>query len=93
MDGTNADDLKKYRPGLKAIQELGIISGLHIFLSELCKIRTVAGLLYGFILFYSRKLWSRYGIFRRSAALFRSYFICHLLHLLCSRIVLLRDSL
>jgi uncharacterized protein len=28
MDGTNADDLKKYRPGLKAIQELGIRSPL-----------------------------------------------------------------
>ncbi len=28
MDGTNSDDLKSYRPGLKALKELGIISPL-----------------------------------------------------------------
>lgn len=28
MDGTNADDLKEYRPGLRALSELGIISPL-----------------------------------------------------------------
>lgn len=28
VDGTNADDLKEYRPGLKALNELGIISPL-----------------------------------------------------------------
>ncbi len=28
IDGTNADDLKQYRPGLKAIKELGIVSPL-----------------------------------------------------------------
>lgn len=28
MDGTNADDLKEYRPGLKALSELGIVSPL-----------------------------------------------------------------
>lgn len=28
MDGTNADDLKVYRPGRKALQELGVISPL-----------------------------------------------------------------
>ncbi len=28
MDGTNADDLKLYRPGLKALRELGVISPL-----------------------------------------------------------------
>ncbi len=28
LDGTNADDLKEYRPGLKALKELGIISPL-----------------------------------------------------------------
>lgn len=28
LDGTNADDLKEYRPGLKALAELGIVSPL-----------------------------------------------------------------
>ncbi|WP_416198386.1 MAG: ATP-dependent sacrificial sulfur transferase LarE [Sporanaerobacter sp.] len=28
LDGTNADDLKEYRPGIKALKELGIISPL-----------------------------------------------------------------
>ena len=28
LDGTNADDLKEYRPGLKAIKELGVLSPL-----------------------------------------------------------------
>ncbi len=28
IDGTNADDLNEYRPGLKALKELGIISPL-----------------------------------------------------------------
>ncbi len=28
LDGTNADDLHQYRPGLKAVQELGIVSPL-----------------------------------------------------------------
>lgn len=28
MDGTNADDLKAYRPGLKALSELGVVSPL-----------------------------------------------------------------
>ncbi|MDO4202926.1 MAG: ATP-dependent sacrificial sulfur transferase LarE [Selenomonadaceae bacterium] len=28
LDGTNADDLKEYRPGLKAVAELGIVSPL-----------------------------------------------------------------
>lgn len=28
LDGTNADDLKEYRPGLRALQELGILSPL-----------------------------------------------------------------
>ena len=28
MDGTNADDLKVYRPGLKALSELGVVSPL-----------------------------------------------------------------
>lgn len=28
MDGTNADDLKQYRPGLRALRELGVLSPL-----------------------------------------------------------------
>lgn len=28
MDGTNADDLKQYRPGLQALRELGVVSPL-----------------------------------------------------------------
>ncbi|SHH85092.1 ATP-dependent sacrificial sulfur transferase LarE [Sporanaerobacter acetigenes] len=31
LDGTNADDLKEYRPGIKALRELGIISPLAQF--------------------------------------------------------------
>lgn len=30
LDGTNADDLKEYRPGLKALTELGIVSPLAV---------------------------------------------------------------
>ncbi len=30
LDGTNADDLKEYRPGLKALAELGIVSPLAV---------------------------------------------------------------
>ena len=36
MEGTNADDLKAYRPGIRAIRELGIISPLaDAYLKEL----------------------------------------------------------
>ena len=35
FDGTNSDDLKEYRPGLKAIAELGIISPLaHLHINK-----------------------------------------------------------
>ena len=34
MDGTNASDLDGYRPGLKALQELGIVSPLMCFTKE-----------------------------------------------------------
>ncbi len=34
MDGTNKDDLGKYRPGIKALEELGIISPLKTFLKN-----------------------------------------------------------
>lgn len=29
LDGTNADDLEEYRPGLAALRELGVKSPLH----------------------------------------------------------------
>lgn len=37
IDGSNFDDLKEYRPGRKALKELGIISPFTIF--ELTKKR------------------------------------------------------
>ena len=42
IDGTNADDLKVYRPGVKALKELGIISPLAEFGITKDEIRTFA---------------------------------------------------
>lgn len=42
IDGTNADDLKEYRPGLKALSELGIISPLAKFNITKKEVRKIA---------------------------------------------------
>ncbi len=42
IDGTNFDDLKEYRPGLKALKELGIISPLAELSISKAKIRDIA---------------------------------------------------
>ena len=42
IDGTNFDDLKAYRPGLKALQELGILSPFALFKITKEEIRTYA---------------------------------------------------
>lgn len=42
IDGTNFDDLNTYRPGLKALQELGIISPFALFKITKKEIRTYA---------------------------------------------------
>ncbi|MBC8569503.1 ATP-dependent sacrificial sulfur transferase LarE [Zongyangia hominis] len=47
IDGTNADDLTEYRPGLKALQELSILSPLaelHIGKGEVRRLARVMGL-------------------------------------------------
>lgn len=43
LDGTNADDLKVYRPGLKALKELGIRSPLAEFGVTKADVRQMAG--------------------------------------------------
>lgn len=43
MDGTNADDLKEYRPGLKALEELGIESPLAQLGITKAQVRRLAG--------------------------------------------------
>lgn len=42
LDGTNADDLKTYRPGVKALKELEIISPLAKFNISKEEVRTIA---------------------------------------------------
>ncbi len=42
IDGTNFDDLKQYRPGIKALKELGVISPLAINELTKAEIRTFA---------------------------------------------------
>ena len=42
VDGTNSDDLKVYRPGIKALKELGIISPLAKFNISKEEVRTMA---------------------------------------------------
>lgn len=43
MDGTNADDLKEYRPGLRALKELGIASPLAELGITKVQVRQMAG--------------------------------------------------
>lgn len=43
LDGTNADDLKEYRPGLKALAELGIVSPLAVAGLTKPEVRQMAG--------------------------------------------------
>lgn len=43
MDGTNADDLKEYRPGLRALKELGIVSPLAELGITKAQVRQMAG--------------------------------------------------
>ena len=42
MDGTNADDHKQYRPGLRALRELGVISPLAAAGLTKAEVRTIA---------------------------------------------------
>lgn len=43
MDGTNADDLQEYRPGLRALKELGILSPLAQLGITKAQVRQMAG--------------------------------------------------
>ena len=42
MDGTNADDIKAYRPGLKALEELGVMSPLKTLGITKAQVRALA---------------------------------------------------